>query len=458
MSGRGELAVEVIAHACLRVRSGGRTMLTDPWLFGGIACDSGFLFPPPVASVASLAAETDAIYVSHLHPDHFHPPTLAHFPRTIPVYVAAQRDRRLHDRLRALGFTVVEVAPEQVIEVAGTPFRIAMLAQEDTDAGTGDSAIVIAAEGFALLDTNDCPLSPAQHEWIRDRFRIDYAFVGYSPASHFPASFEMDAAEKQRLMRESGERHYRELVAAALRLRPRLTIPFANSIRFLAPREQWRNASFNNAAEAVRRLRQAGLAGAVLGPGDGVGIDGTLRQLAPIHDKDEEAAAIARYAAALDIVDSGASDSAGAGDVAGQAAGGRADDAASRRAGDVVGAAAGAPAADDLPLRLRDHVLARWQRLRARFPGVSGTVIAYVIPGLPRPRFHLDFSRTAGDVFGWGEPASYDMRFTYPASALARLLDGSIDWDELHFATGVWVHQKRYARDFLRMLHAAIDD
>src|ERR1051326_6640236 len=46
------------------------------------------------------------------------------------------------------------------------------------------------------------------------------------------------------------------------------------------------------------------------------------------------------------------------------------------------------------------------------------------------------------------------MRYTYPASALQERLDGRIDWDELHFANGVAVHQVRYASDFHAMLRS----
>jgi L-ascorbate metabolism protein UlaG (beta-lactamase superfamily) len=68
-----DFRVEMIGHATLRVQSGGRTLLTDPWLIDPIGCNSGFHFPPLVHDLATLAAETDAIYVSHIHPDHFNP-------------------------------------------------------------------------------------------------------------------------------------------------------------------------------------------------------------------------------------------------------------------------------------------------------------------------------------------------------------------------------------------------
>ena len=63
------------------------------------------------------------------------------------------------------------------------------------------------------------------------------------------------------------------------------------------------------------------------------------------------------------------------------------------------------------------------------------------------------FSKPDSDAFHWGEPARYDMRYTYPASALQQRLDGDIDWDELHF-TAASVHQVRFAREFYMMLRS----
>ena len=85
---------------------------------------------------------------------------------------------------------------------------------------------------------------------------------------------------------------------------------------------------------------------------------------------------------------------------------------------------------------------------------MHGSVIAYQLVGPVARRFYFDFARADGDIFQWGEPARYDMRYRYPASALQQRLDGRIDWDELHFASDVSVHQVRYAKEFYTMLRS----
>jgi hypothetical protein len=420
-----DFRVEMIGHATLRVQSGGRTLLTDPWLIDPMVCGTGFHFPPLVHDPAAVAAETDAIYVSHVHPDHLHHPSLALFRRDTPVYIGAYRRKEFRDELHRLGFAVVEAPFGETVAVAGTSFSICVLEHDFDETAAYDSAIVIRTPEFALFENNDCFLRPEKYAWVRERFAADYAFLGYSPASFFPIAFEMPAAEKAALLADAGERRYAEFVEAAALLRPALTVPFASGLRFLEPTAQWKNVLFNSAAEAVRRARARGLAAETMGPGDRIAADGTVEHVAPVLAPADESGAIAAYAAAV-------------------------------RAGAAAADAAPAPA--DLVDRLRDHILGLWRETEARLPGVREYVIAYVLRGPPEQRFHFDFSRPLAGVFQWGDPPRYDMRYTYPSRALQHCLDGRIDWDELHFSFDVSVHQVRYARDFYRMLRSALLD
>jgi len=418
-----DFRVEVIGHATLRVRAGGRTLLTDPWLIDPMGANSGFHFPPLVHDPARVAAETDAIYVSHVHPDHFHRPSLALFPRTTPIYIGAYRRKTFRDELRRLGFPVVELPFETAARIDGTPFEITVLEHDADETAAFDSAIVIRTPAFTLFENNDCFLRPERYAAVCAGHPVDYAFLGYSPASFFPIAFEFDPAEKATLLAAAAERRYAEFVAAAELLRPGLVVPFASGLRFLVGSELWKNVLFNSAPEAARRARARGLHSEVMGPGDRIGADGAVRRVTPILERDAELAAIARHA---DHV-----------------------------RGWVTELVRREPAAtDDVVERFRDYVLGLWRATRSRLPGVGACVIAYELVGPRAHRFYFDFSRPDGEVFQWGEPARYDMRYRYPAGALQQRLDGRIDWDELHFASDVSVHQVRYAKDFYAMLRS----
>ncbi|HLY37274.1 MAG TPA: MBL fold metallo-hydrolase [Candidatus Binatia bacterium] len=422
-----DFRVEVIGHATLRVQAGGRTLLTDPWLVDPLGSNSASHFPPLVHDPARLAAETDAIYVSHVHPDHFHRPSLALFPRTTPIYIGGYRRKTFRDELRRLGFPVVEVPFDVPARIDGTPFEVTVLEHDADEIAAFDSAIVIRTPEFTVFENNDCFLRPERYARVRARHPVDYAFLGYSPASFFPIAFELDPVEKAALLVAAADRRYGEFIAAAERLRPGLVVPFASGLRFLAPSAQWKNVLFNSAPEAARRARARGLRSEVMGPGDRIAVDGEVRRLSAILERDAELAAIARHA---DDVGAWLTELA-------------------RRE---------APANDDVVERFRDYVLGLWRETGARLPGVRDSVIAYELVGPVARRFYFDFSRADGDVFQWGEPARYDMRYRYPAGALQQRLDGRIDWDELHFASDVSVHQVRYAKEFYTMLRSATLD
>lgn len=416
--------VEMIGHASLLVRSGGRTLVTDPWWIDPLAPHSAAHFPPLVHDLDAVAAATDAIYVSHIHADHFHPPTLARFRRTTPVYIAAHRRPGLRDAVAALGFPVVECPFGEIVSVAGTAFELAMLEHDYEENAAYDSSVVVRTPEYTLFNNNDCVLTVAKYAWVRQNFRIDYAFLGFSPASFYPICFEMEADEKTRALQASAERRYGDFVAAALQVEAAVAIPFASGLRFLEEGERWKNVAFNAAPEAVRRLARHGRRGAVMNPGDSIGADGSFRHLAPALEHEAEAAAIEAWAQA------------------------EAPRLAALYPPDP-------PARPGLVERFRDYLLERRRATAGRLPGLEAWVIAFTVGD---ESFWFDFSRPGDDAFARGVPERWDMRYRYPPAGLQRRLDGAIDWDELHFSSGVSVQQNRYAKEYFMLLRSELLD
>jgi hypothetical protein len=113
---------------------------------------------------------------------------------------------------------------------------------------------------------------------------------------------------------------------------------------------------------------------------------------------------------------------------------------------------------EDLVERFRDYMVGRWRETKDKLPAVRHNVIAYHLVGPEEQRFYFDFSKPDSELLQWGQPPRYDMRYTYPATGLQRLLDGEIDWDQLHFTNDVSVHQVRYARNFYALLRSEMLD
>ena len=70
-SGMSSLKFQFIGNACgIFTGIEGTRILCDPWIVDGVFEGSWFHYPPLSTKVQDLQ-DVDAIYVSHLHPDHF---------------------------------------------------------------------------------------------------------------------------------------------------------------------------------------------------------------------------------------------------------------------------------------------------------------------------------------------------------------------------------------------------
>ena len=415
--------VEMIGHASIRIRSGGRTLLVDPWYVDPIDCNATHHWPPLVHEVSELAADADALWISHVHPDHLDERTLAQFPRGIPVYIGRYANDGFRARLEGLGLNVHVLGFQEPTRLPDTDFEVCLLESDYGESAAYDSSIVVRTPDFTVFDNNDCFLHEDKYRWVRERYRVDYGFLGYSPASYYPVCFEFAPEEKARLLREASERRYDDFLEVARILQPGLAIPFAMGIRFLHPSMLWQNVQFNRTQEAVRRARAAGLVAESMAPGDRIGADGVLvRRAPPMTEAGEDAALLAHAASRREWIESVWANEP--------------------------------PARPGLVEAFGAWMTALWRASHERFPDVRGTVIAFRIDGPQGGELHFDFSREPGDIFVPGPAPRFDMRYAYPDRLLQRRLDGAIDWDELHFSNRVSVLQHRYAAAYYTMLRS----
>src|SRR5437016_5647515 len=74
-------AIEFVNHASIVVDAGdGVRLLSDPWLAGTVFNGGWTLLSPSSFSDADFESITH-LWISHEHPDHFHPPPLARIPK-----------------------------------------------------------------------------------------------------------------------------------------------------------------------------------------------------------------------------------------------------------------------------------------------------------------------------------------------------------------------------------------
>ncbi len=239
-----ELAAVWIGHATVLLRIAGLTILTDPVMSNRVGLGLGLITGGPkrlVAPALSLRElpPIDLILVSHAHFDHLDRPTLARFPKRIPIITSHGNADLIDD----LGFrNVTELAWGQSQSVGALTITARQVkhwgARTFYDNHRGFSAFLLEGAGRRVLYGADT----AFHDYFRDIGKVDLAIVGigaYDPyiAAHatpeqalamadhvqadyilpmhhstFRLSHEPVAEPLQRLLHAAGQRSHRVII------------------------------------------------------------------------------------------------------------------------------------------------------------------------------------------------------------------------------------------------------
>jgi hypothetical protein len=97
------LKVSLHSHATVEIIYRDKSILFDPWLEGPAFYGSWHLYPKP--QIRAREIETEAIIITHPHPDHFHIPTLKRIDKNIPIYFPSFLSKTIENSLDKLGFT-----------------------------------------------------------------------------------------------------------------------------------------------------------------------------------------------------------------------------------------------------------------------------------------------------------------------------------------------------------------
>ena len=209
----------LLGHACWLIEAGGARLLTDPVFSDPFeegtvtACPSRAIHPerlPPL----------DALFISHRHLDHFHLPTLASLPHTLPVF--CPDDPLLIGAMEAIGFTNFErLSPFSRHRLGGAEL-IAIPGVSDTFAEYG---LAIVSEGGVLVNQVDTPMTGATIDRLR-------SLLGRPVDVHVAMFACQDFTYFEGKKRDLAELHATNLSATA-RLGAQVVVPGAAGFRFV---------------------------------------------------------------------------------------------------------------------------------------------------------------------------------------------------------------------------------
>jgi len=216
--------IRFISHASISIEiNESELLLCDPWYEDGIFNDSWTLLEKPSLDNIDFS-KLRHIWISHEHPDHFHPPTLKKIREKIhddvTVYFHKEDKQNLKETLEKYGFNFVWLNPHQEVEIAPGFFLNSF--------PTGiDSAVVIRTPNCVILNQNDCQLEKSEVKAIQRRYpKIDAWFFQFSLAGYYANHDDPNGLQAAKEKHLNLIRQYYEA------FKPHTFVPFASFVAF----------------------------------------------------------------------------------------------------------------------------------------------------------------------------------------------------------------------------------
>jgi UDP-MurNAc hydroxylase len=236
MSTRPSLTFEFIGNACgIFTGRDGTRVLCDPWIANGVFEGSWYHYPP-LSTNPEDVLNVDAVYVSHLHPDHFDE-RFFNFDKNLPIIALEHGHNFLRKKLLELGYNNLVLIKDGET-VAFKEFTITLFAPftrnnfHEAEVGNLiDSAMVIECGGVKAFNANDNTPTPESCTSLKQRFgTIDLAMINYNAAGPYPASFaNLSDAEKRNEHDRILDRNIAYMHNLVETLAPRMVLPFAGA-------------------------------------------------------------------------------------------------------------------------------------------------------------------------------------------------------------------------------------
>ena len=232
-------------HACLEVITADKSLICDPWLVGSTYWRSWWNYPPLKPDVLNQI-NPDYIYITHIHWDHFHGPTLRKIGIDKTIIIPKTPELRIVNDLKKMGFkNIIECEHGQKVELGN---NFALTSYQFMPIIT-DSVAVIEAENQVIFNCNDAKIMGLPLSQILQRYpRIDFLLRSHSSANSRVCYEIIDEGGRHI---DDINKYSQEFAAFAKAVGSRYAIPFASNQCYLHP-ETIKFNKYNNYAHKVR--------------------------------------------------------------------------------------------------------------------------------------------------------------------------------------------------------------
>ena len=249
----GHLTFKILGHACLYVEYENIKLLIDPWLVGSTYWRSWWNYPKVDQNLLKSIKPTH-IYITHLHWDHYHGPSLKYFEKYNPTILLPKSctKRMFKDMYKFFNFTKIkEIEHADKINLSNE-FQIASYQFNPIII---DSVLVIETKKGCLLNANDTKVFGKSLEQIlRNHKKIDFVFRSHSSATQIPHCIE---GFNDYGFERSKNQYANEFIKFAEKVDAKFAIPFASSHIFLHKISKKYNQFYNSPKEVSNLMKSS---------------------------------------------------------------------------------------------------------------------------------------------------------------------------------------------------------
>ena len=236
-----------IGNACgIFKGNNGTKILCDPWIIDGVFDGSWFHYPPLKTKLKNLK-DIDAIYLSHIHPDHYDERNF-NFEKKTPIIILDQEPNFLKKKLIQKGYkNLILIKDNETINFK--EFKLTMfkafaghIYEEDFMGNLIDSALVLKNNKYIAINFNDNTPTKKASNYLKKKFKkIDLAMLNYNAAGPYPSCFDnLNLKQKNIKAKKILNRNFNYLCKIINILSPKAVLPFAGSY-ILGGKENYKN-------------------------------------------------------------------------------------------------------------------------------------------------------------------------------------------------------------------------
>ena len=214
--------IKFLAHASVLIKTEYTSLITDPWLIGSCYWRSWWNYPQ-VDRNSMDNLKVDAVYITHVHWDHWHGPSLKKlFPKDTMIITHDEPNKRSVNDLMNIGFKNIKLLKHgQTFELGDikiTPYQFGLF--------LNDSAIVVETPEMKLLNANDCKIAGAAlRSIIKSHGPFDFALRSHSSAND-RVCYTLESGDYSFDDKDHYSRSFALFMEA---VKPKYAVPFASN-------------------------------------------------------------------------------------------------------------------------------------------------------------------------------------------------------------------------------------